>query len=67
MARSMMKEKGLPTIYLINRCPTKSVHDKIPLEAWSRNRWTIDHLRLFGCVAYAHVPKEQKKNWMTKV
>ena len=48
MARSMMKEKGLPTkywgeaitttIYLINRCPTKLVHDNIPLEAWSRNR-----------------------------
>ena len=45
MARSMMKEKGLLTnywgqvaaivVYLINRCPTKAVCDKIPLEAWS--------------------------------
>ena len=33
MARSMMKVKGLPTEYLINKCPTKSVCDKIPLEA----------------------------------
>ena len=41
--RSIMKEKGLPTkyweevvatvVYMINRCPTKLVHDKIPLEA----------------------------------
>ena len=71
MERSMMKEKGLPTkywgevvattIYLINKCPTKFVHDKIPLEAWSRNRWTIEHLRVFGFVAYAYVPKEKRE------
>ena len=71
MDRSMMKEKGLPIeywgeavatiVYLINRCPTKSVCDKIPLEAWARHRWTIEHLRVFGCVAYAHVPKEQRQ------
>ena len=67
----MMKAKGLPTeywgeavattVYLINRCPTKSVRDKIPLEAWSRNRWTVEHLRVFRCVAYAHVPKEKRQ------
>ena len=71
MARSMMKEKGLPTeywgeaiaiaVYFINRCPTKFVCDKIPLEAWSRNGWIVEHLRVFGCVAYAHVLKEQRK------
>ena len=67
MARSMIKEKGIPTkylgeaiatiVYLINKHRTKSVCDKIPLEAWSRNRWIVEHLRVFGCVAYAHVPK----------
>ena len=44
MERKMMKTKGLPTeywgevvataIYLINKCPTESFCDKIPLEAW---------------------------------
>ena len=77
IARSMMKEKGLPpeywgedvaiAVYLINRCLTKLVHDKIPLEAWSRNRWIVENLRVFICVAYAHVPKEKGKSWMTKV
>ena len=71
MERIMVKKKGLPTkywgevvattIYLINRCPTKPVCDKIPLEAWSRNRWIVEHLRVFKCVAYAHVPKEQRQ------
>ena len=71
MERSMIKEKGRQIeywgeaietkIYLINKCPTKFVHEKIPLEAWSRGRWTIEHLRVFGCVAYAHVPKEHRQ------
>ena len=66
-----MKEKGLPiefwgevlatTIYLINRCPTKAFHDRIPTEAWSQGRLIVKHLRVFGCVVYAHVPKEQRQ------
>ena len=70
MARSMMKEKELPTkyweeavatsMYLINMFPTKSVCDKILLKAWSRNRWIVEHLRVFKCVAYAHVPKGKR-------
>ena len=71
MARSMMKEKRLPTefwgkavatvVYLINRCPTKEVCDRIPMEAWSQGRWIVEHLRVFGCVVYAHVPKGKSK------
>ena len=30
-------------VYLINRFPTKSVRDKIPLEEWSRNKWIVEH------------------------
>ena len=76
MVRSMMKEKGLPTefsrkvvaiaIYLINRCPTKAVRDRIPMEAWSQIRWIVEHLRVFRCVAYAHVPKEKRKKLYDK-
>lgn len=70
MERSMMKAKGLPieywgeaiatTAYLINRSPTKVVHDKIPQEAWTRCKWKVEHLRVFKCVAYTHVPKEKR-------
>lgn len=30
-------------------------------EAWSGCKSAIDHLRIFGCIAYAHVPKEKMK------
>ena len=71
MERSMMKEKGHPTkywgeaiaieLYLINRCLAKSICDKIPPEAYSRNKSIVEHLRVFGCVAYALVPKEKRQ------
>ena len=48
-------------VYLINRFHTKAVHYRIPMEAWSLGRWKVENLRVFGCVAYAHVPKEQRK------
>ena len=47
-------------VYLINRCPKKVVCDRIPMEAWSQGRWIVEHLRVFGCVAYGYMPKEQR-------
>ena len=70
-ARNMMKEKELLAEYweevvatisdLINRCPKKLVHDNIPLMVWSKNRWIIEHLRVFECVTYANEPKEKRQ------
>ncbi|KAK8938725.1 hypothetical protein KSP39_PZI011095 [Platanthera zijinensis] len=71
MARSMVKEKGLPkmfwaegvqcAVYLLNRCPTKSVKFKTPFEAWSGWKPSVKHLRVFGCVAHAHIPDQRRK------
>ncbi|XP_072054428.1 uncharacterized protein [Arachis hypogaea] len=41
-----------------SRCPTKSVRDKTPEEAWSGKRPSIHHFRVFGCIAYAHIITE---------
>nr|KYP47196.1 Copia protein [Cajanus cajan] len=69
MARSMLKEKGLPNtfwaeavytvVYLLNRCPTKAVRDKTPIEAWSGKKPSAKHLRVFGSICYIHVPDEK--------
>ena len=68
MTKSMLKAKNLSNeywaeavscaIHVINRSPTKSVMNKIPEEAWSRMSCSVSHFRVFGCVSYAHVPKE---------
>ena len=47
------------TCYLINRSPTSALVDKMPMEAWLGHKPSLRHLRVFGCEAYAHVPKEK--------
>ena len=70
MAMSMLHDKKLSkvfwaeavytAVYLINRCPTKAVWNKTPIEAWNRRKPSVKHLRIFGCICYAQVPKEKR-------
>ena len=32
-----------------------------PEEAWSGRKPVVDHFRIFGCVAYAHIPDQKRK------
>ena len=47
-------------VYLKNRSPTKAVQGMTPFEAWHGKKPSVDHLRVFGCDAYAHIPKEER-------
>ena len=46
--------------YLKNRSPTLALVDKTPYEVWSSQKPSIAHLRVFGCEAFMHVPKEKR-------
>lgn len=69
--RAMLADGSLPhrfwaevvstAVYLRNRSPTRAVEGKTPFEAWTSNLPDISHLRRVGCVAYAHVPKEERR------
>ena len=68
MARSMLVAKHLPNeywgqpvatvVYIMNWCPTKSVKNKVPQEAWKGMNHSVYPLKVFGCLAYAHVLDE---------
>jgi hypothetical protein len=47
--------------YLVNRSPSSMLDDKTPDEVWSEKKPSLQHLRVFGCDAYVHVPKENIK------
>jgi hypothetical protein len=53
-------------VYIMNKCPTKSVRNKVPQEAWTGTKHNVTHLKLFGCVAYTHVPDELRKKLYNK-
>lgn len=49
------------SIHVLNISPTFSVQNMTPEEAWHGRKPAVDHFRIFGCIAYAHVPDEKRK------
>jgi hypothetical protein len=39
-------------VYVLNRCPMKSVDGMTSFEAWHGRKPTVYHLRTFGCIVY---------------
>eukprot|EP00253_Pinus_taeda_P016095 PITA_16095 len=76
MARSMLKAKNLPNdywaeavncaAYILNKCPTKAVMNRVREEAWSGRKQGVTHMRVFGCVAYAHIPDQLRRKLDSK-
>lgn len=52
--------------YIINRTPTQSLKYKTPEEIWSGQKPKVGHLRIFGCEAMIHLPKEKRRKWDPK-
>eukprot|EP00253_Pinus_taeda_P016201 PITA_16201 len=46
--------------YLVNRSPSSALEDKTPQAVWTGKKPSLSHLRVFGCDAYVHVPKEKR-------
>ena len=49
------------TAYILNKCPTKAFQSITPYEPWHGGNPSIGHLRVFGCLAYALVPVQQRQ------
>ena len=47
--------------YLRNCSPTKLLSGITPYEAWYGTKPNLSSLRVFGCSAYAHVPKVERR------
>ena len=71
-ARTMIAHAGLPNsywaeavataAYVRNRMPTTAIkNDQTPYERWYGRKPNVSHLRVFGCVAYAHVPDSERQ------
>ena len=48
--------------YIRNRTPTSALEgNKTPFETWSGRKPDVSKLKVFGCIAYAHVPDAQRQ------
>ena len=53
-------------IYLMNRCTTLGVHDVIPCETFYGKKSDLSHIKIFGSIAYVHIPDEKRLKLDTK-
>ncbi|GAU43218.1 hypothetical protein TSUD_301050 [Trifolium subterraneum] len=68
MVRCMLRCKHLPkelwgeivntACFVLNRCPTKRLDNVTLEECWSGNKPNVIHLKVFGSIAYRHVPDQ---------
>ena len=49
------------TVFLRNRSSTSTVPGMTPFQAWSGKEPSMNNLRVFGCAAYSHIPKDERK------
>jgi hypothetical protein len=69
-ARSMLHDQSLPlylwaeacgtAVYLQNRSPHRILGKMTPEEAFTGRRPDVEHIRIFGCSTFSHVPSERR-------
>lgn len=68
--RCMLSEAKLPkhfwgealytAMHVINLSPAAALNAEVPDKIWFGKNVRYDHLRVFGCKAYVHVPKDER-------
>jgi len=48
-------------VYIQNRSPQKKFDDKTLAGAFFGKNPSVDHLLIFGCLVYIHIPKDKIK------
>jgi len=46
--------------YLVNMSPSSTLVETTPNEVWSNKKPSVSHLKVSGCDAFVHVPKEMR-------
>jgi hypothetical protein len=56
----LWEEASNTAMYVQNRSPHKILGNKTPEEVFTGKKLEVNHLRIFGCPVYIHVPKEKR-------
>jgi hypothetical protein len=73
----MLNEKNLPNyfwakvvvtvVYIRYQTPTAVIHGMTPEEKFTGKKLDVSHLRVFGCIAYVHVPDKKRSKLDPKI
>ena len=73
VARAMLHDQNVPrflwgevantVVYVQKKTPHRALHDKTREEVFTGKKPDVNHLRIFGCPVYFHVPKEKRNKF----
>lgn len=76
MLRNMLKRENLSpelygevestTAYILNKCPTKSLKEKVLDETWPWRKPSVNHMKIFGSLCYKHIPEAKRRKLYEK-
>ena len=67
LPKSFRGEAMRTSIDLINLSPSIPLKGDVPKRVWTRKDVSHDHLRVFGCRAFVHIPKDERSKLNVKV
>lgn len=53
-------------VHIQNRTLTTAVKDQTPEEVWNKEKATAAYFRIFGCIAHAHIPDQNRSKLDSK-
>ena len=60
MPKSYWAEAACTTVYLMNRCTISNVQEVTPHKKYYGKKADLSHVRIFGSIAYVHIPNEKR-------
>jgi hypothetical protein len=60
LGKAFWAEEVGTACYPVNISSSSVLDDKNPQEVWTSKEPSLTHIKVFGCDAYVHVPKENK-------
>ena len=66
LPHSFWAEALSTVVYVRNRSYSSAASTTTPYQAWSGNKPSVGNLRIFGCTAYSHIPKDERKKLDSK-
>ena len=66
LGKSFWAEALSTAVYLRNRSPSPTFRDKTPYEILYKRKPSVAHLRVFGCLCYSHVAKDERSKLDSK-
>lgn len=65
IAKLLLGEVLSTSIHVLNLTPCVPLQFDVPYKVWTGKDVSYDHLRVFGCKAFVHIPKDKRGlSWM---